>query len=1506
MRIFHQYSDRVFDTPCTLIFFIFCFGYYATSYTQESSSSFNGFSFNNLTVNDGLSQNSVVSIAQDTTGFLWFATQDGLNRYDGRQFNIIKEQFEDVTRPTYSRLGKVFTDKTNNLWAITYPGVLKYYDRTKDEFKNVNSINNASVIYEDSYNNLYIATFENGIYKIAHDTKDTVQILEKTYQNLKIYDLIEHKNDIWIAASGGIFKLNPKNHALNLVQELPDTNFSSFTQIADKLYIGSYGKGLFVYSSSTESFEQFKGFNNQRFLTNFVIQDVLSDSKDRLWVATYGQGLYVIDHDNEKISHFMANKNNPYAIHYNDILSLFQDATGTIWLGTDGGGLSYYDEYLSKFNTLTNKQLPEDVHVDVTRSIVAENGNIWIGTSGKGLTKINLESNESSTIDAKGSNLLGDRIMSLYHDNNFLWIGHQDYGLQKMDVNGNLSSIEETEDFTIWKILKAPNNKIWLCTRNHGLVLYDKQKGIEAQYNSDNSLLPTNNIRTITYGRDSNIWIGTEHNGLFNLDITSNKITQIKAIPDKIKSLYYQNDTLWIGTNGNGLIAYNTINDSILRFTTENGLANNVIYGILPDDQHNLWLSSNKGISKFALKNGKPIVENYENYDGLQSYEFNTGAYFKGADGTLYFGGLEGINWFNPNQLKTNPYKPKTIITNVKVFNATRSLSEKIPLKHTQNTITFTFSSLQFSQPKLNQYKYRLIGNDNDWISAGNNNQIRYTNLPPGKYTFEVLSSNYDGIWGDYPATYDFEIEQPWHFTNMAPAVFATFILQGCFIAIGVFMLLLYFRLRKSDYILYGSYILLFAAYFFLRIDLELQTGLFVKDSNTIYSLLTPIIFLVSGIFIMFVNSFAEIKSYNPKFSKELKWFAITTYILAIVSFLYLMISNNIALVRDHLNLILLPLHLYGIYAVIRAYIIVKSPLRYYVLLGNIFLIGLSMVGVYYGSRNAFSGGAEANNFFGFYSFNISQMAVFLEMIVFSLGLGHKFYFVEIEKDKIQKTDELKTKLYTDISHEIRTPLTLIAGPIEHQLERKGLSSDDKKELSLIKDNAQRLLGLVNQMLDLSMIDSGHLKLKVSKGDLRGVLMQLVEAYTYVASKKNIKLNYDLKKMGHVWFDKDVIEKVVSNLLSNAIKYAPKNSEVWVNAKKTQDNLVLSIMNHTDGMEIENLGKLFKRFYRNNKNAEGVGVGLALVRELVSLSNGSIIANSIGEDKIQFTLTLPLTQPELETNKGVTDEPQESNVTNNTPIKQELGKKATLLFVEDNKDMLKYISSIFKNKYKVIKAQNGKDGLEMALQYCPDMIISDLIMPIKNGIELCHDIKNNEFTSHIPVVLLTAKANEESELTGFRTGADAYITKPFNPNILKVRVEKLLENRTRLQKHYSKTFKIDPGLVPTKTEAAFLKRLQHVLDNHITSTEFTSEKFSKLMLMSRSQLHKKLNAISGMSTSEFVRVQRINLAKKLLKESDATISEIGYQVGFNTPSYFTKCFKEVEGCTPNEYISKQD
>jgi DNA-binding response OmpR family regulator/two-component sensor histidine kinase len=508
------------------------------------------------------------------------------------------------------------------------------------------------------------------------------------------------------------------------------------------------------------------------------------------------------------------------------------------------------------------------------------------------------------------------------------------------------------------------------------------------------------------------------------------------------------------------------------------------------------------------------------------------------------------------------------------------------------------------------------------------------------------------------------------------------------------------------------------------------------------------------------------------------------------------------------------------------------------------------------------------------------------------------------ETERLKQIDEFKTKLYTNISHEFRTPLTLISGPIDHQLSRDNLNPEDRKELNLVKQNANRLLNLVNQMLDLSLIDSGQLRLLVEEGNLNILLKQIVAAFQYRADEKHIKIKSKIENLTKVWYDVDLVEKIVTNLLSNAIKYAPEQTEIIIDANAQDESLVLSIINVNTSISKKDFEKLFQRFYQNNEASDGVGVGLALVKELVQLSKGNITANTVDQDRVQFTVTLPIHKnaflsSEIKTETQVQTPLDILNTKINKSIDDPL-----LLIVEDDKDIRAFISSIFKDEYQIIEAENGQTGIDLALQHIPDIIISDVMMPVKDGIALCKNLKSNEFTSHIPIILLTAKVGEINEIEGFKTGADAYITKPFNREKLLLRVRKLIENRQQLQKHFSKDFSINPQLPITSTEGEFLKRLKVVLDKKITDSDFTSEAFAETMAMSRTQLHRKLKAIVGMTTSEFIRSQRLKLAIGLLKKSDATVSEIAYQVGFNTPSYFIKCFKEVYNCTPLEYISK--
>ncbi|WCO02806.1 hybrid sensor histidine kinase/response regulator transcription factor [Psychroserpens ponticola] len=1303
--------------------------WYVAFYVLSTSITFSQTqkTFQQLSIKDGLSQSSAISIAQDSTGYLWIATQEGLNKYDGKTFMHYKKQFEDITKANYSKLGKVYVDRENVIWIITNSGNLEKFNRKNETFKKIESIKDVSAIFQDTKLNTYIGTYNNGLYKIDKTTKDTLQVFKKEDFQKSISSIIQQKDAVIITALNGVINLDINTNSYSNNSQTK-AYYSCIDILKDgSQVIGTYGNGLFIQSNG--EYIPFNTLGKSSLPNNLNIQSVLVDKNNKLWIATYGQGVYVLDFEQKTINHIKVNKNDVYAIHYDYVLSLFEDYSGIVWIGTDGAGLSYYDEHLSKFNILTNNQLPIDVSVNQIRSITKNNksDDLWLGTFGEGLTKINFITNQHKTYTTQNSKIRSNRVVSLAIIDDELWIGHQDFGLELFNKNGEFRALNNKSKIkfdaqTVWNIFRDSKNRIWLCTREHGLFLYDKNKGVIDNYRFEKGNLnsiPSNNIRTITEAKNGLLWIGTDDNGICSLNPETKKITPHKKINDKIKSLLVDNkrSILWIGTFGNGLKSYNTKTREIKTYNTENGISNNVIYGILPDNNNNLWLSSNKGICKFNSENlDFPNIINYNIHDGLQSLEFNTGAYFKDKNGLLFFGGLEGLNWFNPNLLTTNPVKPKTVITKLELFNKKHKILENEKFKHNLNTFTFNFAGLHYSLPNRNSYQYQLVNYDENWIQSGNNTIAHYSKLNPGDYTFKVKSSNYDAVWNDIPATYSFTILQPWYLSYIA----LVFYFSGFFLTI------------------YGVY-------------------------------------------------------------KYLKW-------------------------KWHMNI--------------------------------------------------------------------------------------QLQLEQEETERLKQLDEFKTKLYTNISHEFRTPLTLISGPIDKQLENPKLSKNDKKELSLVQRNSKRLLNLVNQLLDLSKLETGNLNLTVSNGNLAVLLKQLVAAFEFKAKEKNIEFNYNIRPIDKAWFDKDVIEKIVINLLSNAIKYTKKNGRIHFNSTIKNGQIIISIINNGNILTQEELSKLFQRYYQNNKSADGVGIGLSLVKELVILSHGNILANTINDDEIQFTVTLPIersffnsseiNEDQLFETKEITNQEKDYSTTNKTTFNN---NKPLLHIVEDDDDIRQYIASIFEEDYTIKDSINGEQGIANAIKEIPDIIISDIMMPKVDGIELCNTLKLDERTSHIPIILLTAKSGDQNEIIGLKTGADDYFVKPFNSNKLKIKVEKLIELRKQLQQRYSNSLELK-DITTTSVDQQFLSRLKSVLNENMTNTDFSSEVLSKKMLMSRMQLHRKLNALTGLTTTQLIRNERLKIAITLLKQSELTISEIAYQIGFNTPSYFIKNFKDVYKCTPLEYALK--
>ncbi|MEL7120577.1 MAG: ATP-binding protein [Bacteroidota bacterium] len=538
---------------------------------------------------------------------------------------------------------------------------------------------------------------------------------------------------------------------------------------------------------------------------------------------------------------------------------------------------------------------------------------------------------------------------------------------------------------------------------------------------------------------------------------------------------------------------------------------------------------------------------------------------------------------------------------------------------------------------------------------------------------------------------------------------------------------------------------------------------------------------------------------------------------------------------------------------------------------------------------------------------------------------------IEEQAEKLQELDKAKSKFFTNISHEFRTPLTIIYGIIDQMVAKPDAWMD--KGAKMIKQNTANLLNLVNQILDLRKLESEKLQLDLQRGDIVSYIRYTFESFDSLASSKGIKLHYlsevDALEMN---FDKDKMLRILSNLLSNAINYTPAGGNVYLLINQAEDDLLkISLKDTGKGIPEDQLSHIFDRFFQadttSSKAKEGTGIGLALTAELVKLFGGNIEVESEVGQGTRFTINLPIDQNFDESEPAATSsQPTESELARvgidplavaETAIKLPLntteasGEKPLLLLVEDNRDVMQFLIASLEDTYQLIIAEDGHIGYEKAIEAIPDLIVSDVMMPEKDGFELCNDLKNDERTSHIPIVLLTAKADAESKLTGLRYGADAYLTKPFSQEELFVRLEKLHQLRLQLRARFSKLVKDLSEEKPseelpelTHKESEFLQRLRKSIEDNISDENFGIAELCEVAKMSRAQLHRKLKSLTNLSASYFIRSIRLQKAKELLRSGDLNVTEVAYQVGIPNPGYFSRIFSQEFGVTPSEILKQ--
>ncbi|WP_281543046.1 ATP-binding protein [Maribacter aestuarii] len=828
----------------------------------------------------------------------------------------------------------------------------------------------------------------------------------------------------------------------------------------------------------------------------------------------------------------------------------------------------------------------------------------------------------------------------------------------------------------------------------------------------------------------------------------------------------------------------------------------------------------------------------------------------------------------------------------------------------------YAYGRLLFHQKTGVEYPKKERTTANHWVL----NSIDLGDLPTDTIVTLVIRAQGNGF--GYPAYFNLSARSPeqsfYHEPYQYHRTFNAFMLGVTFI-IFLYFFLQFIYLREQVYFWFSLWLL------FCVVTQSMTIGLIV---GSLSSLRYPLwIFIANGqffIFWFFGRSFIGSKQKFPILDKIIKGLAFIVFVEIIITAFYVVFFKPETSFTAPHGLHYLFLNLYAIASLILSVILIFKK----DLFARYFGVASMIASIFFVIGTLWSMGIIKPPF----RIDPYSTGMFLQIVIYSFGISYRSQKINeqnqleriagerslAEIQRMRDLDEVKSRFFANISHEFRTPLALIYGPLQ-QAEKQSETFKDKsirlseKAYTVIKKNTVRLQMLVDQLLDLSKIENGNLHLKLSQGGLAQFLRTHIFSFESMAERKNISLNTHFSgEFEDAYYDQDKLEKIVNNLLSNAFKYTPQGGAVSVNVNLTNKNLSLEISDTGNGMHKKEIDRIFDRFYRvEGTEAKGSGIGLALTKELVAMHNGQINVHSEKGRGTIFKVRLPITLKDLPEAIHLDKEPallqkvEESSISPtevvNGKTKPQLSHEEVVLLVEDNPDLQNFIAEILTVQYKVITANDGLQGERMAFEHIPDLVISDVMMPKKDGYELCSVLKNNIKTSHIPVMLLTAKAGQSNKMAGLTQGADAYLTKPFDADELLLRTKNLVEARKKIWEHFkSLDLSTIPDLNLSSVDDKFLQKVVKFIKENIDNELLSVEDIASKVGFSRAQLHRKLKALTNKSAGQLVNEIRLNTAKTMLSQNVGSVSEVAYSVGYTNMSYFTKSFKEKFGVLPSK------
>lgn len=1318
------------------------------------------FKFRHFTSANGLSQRSVMAILQDRKGYLWFGTRDGLNKFDGNKFIVYRHNPVDSTSLSNNNIHTIYEDSYGGLWVGTHVGLNKYDPKT-DRFIHFEHIGPDPALAADhiirgiaqiSENLLWAAT-DNGILQINLKTDEIKRIKKEddsrnSLSDNKIrYFLKVDAENIWILNTRYIDVYNLNRKTFQHIDYPRENNSDIHLNDLPTLYVDQkkniwlgHAQGLALFDRKTHRFVDFE-FQHRKPITS-AVRSICEDLEGNLWIGSYA-GLYLLNAEHSELRHIVHDENNSTSLSQNSIYKIIRDSRGDMWLGTWADGLNYYNRDNSAFKRFSFGNTTNKLNYRVVSGMAEDrDGNLWIGTEGGGLNFYDKQAKEFRYYKNNPNDensISANNVKAVIIDRNqHIWIGIHDGGLNFLDPSQTpfrFRKIDFSDEhqlslkaYKVLTLLEDRKGNIWIGTLTGGLFCYDVRSQQLSKIDED-----IKSVMSVVQTPDPNILLFGGDRGLETIHIETKKKEKVllehpsdKSSPLNVNCLFIdQFGNYWIGTEGQGAYMYDPKRKKSTAYGTREGLPNDIIYGILPDNSGNIWMSTNNGISQLNMASGS--IKNYNQSDGLQGNEFNYGSFYRSKDGKLFFGGTNGLTYFNPNDIRKNTVAPNIDITHITVNNKpfrniTDSLSQ-IVLKYNENNFSIDFTALSYMQPEKNQFAYLLEGNDKRWNDVGNQRTATYTNIKPGRYIFRVRGSNNDGVWNE----------------------------EG--------------------------------------------------DSIIIKVLPAP-------------------------------WLTWQAYLL------------------------------------------------YVALIGAVFL--------------------------------------YIRKLILARVKERK------EKEKSEQINQLRLRLFTDVSHEFRTPLTLIVGPLEKMVDQNLGDDYMRKQHEIMLKNARMLLQLINQILDFRKSEDGKLVLQASKSNIVSFVADVKKSFDALAEKKGIHYQFIASERDiQVWFDKAKLKNILFNLLSNAFKFSRDRSELTIQIATTSkkmnarfvDCVEIGIINFGYVIPEADIDRIFDQFYQldHEKRNLGSGIGLTLTKRLVELHQGEISVKSSAIAGTRFDVLLPLGRDHLSEDacveEGMIMEDDYGFALDTASETSENQSSASydaalqnLLIVEDNGDLLNFLKDIFVNRYNIFVADNGEQAIGITRQHAIDLIISDIQMPLMDGFELCHRIKTTLLTSHIPVILLTAKTSSMHQEKGYYVGADAYITKPFNVNILEIRIANLLKAQANLIRKLKQDIILEPKQhTITSPDELFLEHAISTIEQNLTNPDFNTSIFIEQMNMSRTVIYTKLKALTGQNISTFIRTIRLKKASLLLMQTQMNISQIAYEVGFNDLKYFRDSFKEFFGMTPSEY-----